>query len=52
MRGFKQYGLKSPTFAISYLGTPNIYSALGPEAGGDYYFVSCFTPGGADEGPA
>ena len=49
MRGLQQYGVKVPTFAITYLGTPNIYNALGPEAGGEYYFVSCFTPGGIDE---
>ena len=49
MRGMQQYGLKTPAFAITYLGTPLVYNALGPQAGGEYYFVSCFTPGGADD---
>ena len=49
LRAMQQYGLKIPTFAITYLGTPGVYSALGPEIGGNYYFVSCFTPGGIDE---
>jgi branched-chain amino acid transport system substrate-binding protein len=49
MRTMQQYGLKTPTFAITYLGTPIVYSALGPEAGSNYYFVSCFTPGGIEE---
>ena len=49
MRTMQQYGLKIPTFAITYLGTPGVYSALGPEAGSNYYFVSCFTPGSVDE---
>ena len=49
MRAMQQYGLKIPTFAITYLGTPGVYAALGPETGSNYYFVSCFTPGGIDE---
>ena len=49
MRTMKQYGLTIPTFAITYLGTPGVYAALGPEVGSNYYFVSCFTPGGIDE---
>ena len=49
MRSMQQYGLKIPTFAITYLGTPAVYAALGPEAGSNYYFVSCFSPGGIDE---
>ena len=49
MRTMKQYGLDIPTFAITYLGTPGVYAALGPETGSNYYFVSCFTPGGIGE---
>ena len=49
MRTMLQYGLKIPTFAITHLGTPEIYAALGPEAGANYHFVSCFTPGDVDE---
>jgi branched-chain amino acid transport system substrate-binding protein len=49
MRTMQQYGLKIPVFGMTYLGTPVVISALGPEAGGNYYFVSCFTPGGVDE---
>lgn len=49
MRAMQQYGLKTPTFAITYLGTPGVYSALDPQTGANYYFVSCFTPAGIDE---
>lgn len=49
MRTMAQYGLKIPAFAIMHLGTPQIYAALGPEVGSNYFFVSCFTPGSADE---
>lgn len=49
MRTMQQYGLKIPTYAITYLGTPGVYAALGPEVGSNYYFVSCFTPGSIDE---
>ena len=49
MRTLQQYGLKIPAFAITYMGTPVVYTALGPEAGSEYYFVSCFTPGSVDE---
>ena len=51
MRTMQQYGVKIPVFGMTYIGTPLVYSAIGAEAGGNYYFVSCFTPGGADESP-
>jgi branched-chain amino acid transport system substrate-binding protein len=51
MKGLQQYGLKIPTFGISYLGAPQIFQAIGPEAGANYTFVSCFTPGGSDQSP-
>ena len=50
MRTLQQFGLKTPAFAISYLGTPHIYNALGAEAGSNYYSVSCFTPASVDGG--
>jgi branched-chain amino acid transport system substrate-binding protein len=51
MKGLQQYGVKIPAFGITYLGAPNIFKAIGPEAGANYNFISCFTPGGADESP-
>jgi branched-chain amino acid transport system substrate-binding protein len=51
MKTMQQYGLNIPAFGISYLLSPQIYSAMGPEAGANYNVVSCFTPGGADQAP-
>jgi branched-chain amino acid transport system substrate-binding protein len=51
MKTMQQYGLKIPAFGISYLLSPQIYNAMGPEAGANYNVVSCFTPGGADQAP-
>ena len=51
MKGMQAYGLKIPTFGISYLGAPQIFQAIGPDAGTNYTFVSCFTPGGSDQSP-
>jgi branched-chain amino acid transport system substrate-binding protein len=51
MKTLAQYGMKVPTFGITYLGAPAIFEAIGPEAGASYNFVSCFTPGGADQAP-
>ena len=51
VKAMHQYSLKIPTFGIAYLGAPQIFSAMGPEAGANYTFVSCFTPGGADNTP-
>ena len=51
LRTLQQYGVKIPIFAIKQLGTEEIYSAAGAEAGKDYYFVSCFTPGDNDDTP-
>jgi ABC-type branched-subunit amino acid transport system substrate-binding protein len=48
MKAMHQYGLKIPAFGISYLMSPQIYAAIGPEAGAQYNVISCFTPGGAD----
>lgn len=49
MKALAQYGLNIPAFGITYLGTPSVYQALGPQAGANYTFVSCFTPGGSDQ---
>jgi branched-chain amino acid transport system substrate-binding protein len=51
MKTMQQYGLKIPAFGISYLLSPQIYKAMGPEAGANYNVVSCFTPGGTDQSP-
>jgi branched-chain amino acid transport system substrate-binding protein len=51
MRTMKQYGLNIPAIAITQLGTPAIYDAMGADVGANYYFVSCFTPGSVDETP-
>ena len=51
MKAMQQYGLKIPAFGISYLLAPQIYTAMGPEAGANYNVVSCFTPGGTDQTP-
>jgi branched-chain amino acid transport system substrate-binding protein len=51
MKAMAQYGLKIPTFGISYLGSPQVFGAMGPQAGANYSFVSCFTPGGSDQTP-
>lgn len=49
MRALQQYNFVVPTFAITHLGTPAIYNALGAEAGKNYYFVSCFTPSDVED---
>jgi branched-chain amino acid transport system substrate-binding protein len=51
MKALQQYGVKIPAFGITYLGAPQIFKAIGPEAGANYNFISCFTPGGADQSP-
>jgi len=51
MKALAQYGLKTPAFGITYLGTPSVYKALGAQAGANYNFISCFTPGGSDQTP-
>lgn len=51
MKALAQYGLNIPAFGITYLGTPSVYQALGPQAGANYTFISCSTPGGSDQSP-
>jgi len=51
MKGLTQYGSKIPGFGITYLGAPQIFAAMGEQAGANYSFVSCLTPGGSDNAP-
>ena len=51
MKGLEQYGVKIPAFGITYLGAPVVYNGMGAEVGANYNFISCFTPGGADDSP-
>ncbi len=52
MRTMAQYGVKAPAWAITHLGTLEIYTALGPEAGANYNFMSCLTPTDSEDNPA
>ena len=49
MKALAQYGLETPAFGITYLGTPSVFKALGPQAGARYNFISCFSPAGSDQ---
>jgi len=51
MKGLSQYGLNIPTFGITYLGAPQMFQSMGSAAAANYKFISCFTPGGADQTP-
>ena len=51
MNGLTQYGLNIPTFGITYLGAPQMFQSMGGAAAANYKFISCFTPGGADQTP-
>ena len=51
MKGLAQYGLKVPGFAITYLAQPQIYAAMGPQAGANFYVSTCVSPGGSDNTP-
>lgn len=51
MKGLAQYGLNIPTFGITYLGAPQMFQSMGGAAAANYKFISCFTPGGADQSP-
>ena len=52
LRTMQQYGIKTPTFAITHLGTQEIYTSMGAEAGANYYFMSCLTPSDSEDSPA
>jgi branched-chain amino acid transport system substrate-binding protein len=49
MKALAQFGLKTPAFGITYLGSPEVYKAMGADVGANYSFISCFTPGGTDQ---
>jgi branched-chain amino acid transport system substrate-binding protein len=51
MKALQQNGAKIPAFGITYLGSPQIFQSMGADAGANYNFISCFTPGGADQTP-
>ncbi|MDE3176946.1 MAG: ABC transporter substrate-binding protein [Pseudomonadota bacterium] len=51
MKALAQYGVDIPAFGITYLGSPSVFKALGPKAGANYTFISCFTPGGSEPSP-
>jgi branched-chain amino acid transport system substrate-binding protein len=51
MKGLAQYGVKIPAVAITYLAQPQIYAAMGPQAGANYYVSTCVSPGGSDNSP-
>jgi branched-chain amino acid transport system substrate-binding protein len=51
MKGLAQYGLNIPTFGITYLGAPQMFQSMGEATASNYKFISCFTPGGADQTP-
>ena len=39
MRALKQYGVTTPAFAITYLGTPGVYNALGADVGANNWAI-------------
>lgn len=51
MKGLAQYGVKIPSAAITYLAQPQIYAAMGPQAGAGYHVATCVSPGGSDNSP-
>jgi branched-chain amino acid transport system substrate-binding protein len=52
LRTMAQYGVKIPSWGITHLGTLEIYTALGAEAGAQYHFMSCLTPTDSEDTPA
>ncbi len=51
MKALAQYGVKIPAVAITYLATPQIYAAMGPAAGANYFVATCLSPGSSDDTP-
>jgi branched-chain amino acid transport system substrate-binding protein len=51
MKALAQYGMKIPAVAITYLAQPQIYAAMGPQAGASYHVSTCVSPGGSDNSP-
>lgn len=51
MKALAQYGVKIPAVAITYLAQPQIYAAMGPQAGANYFVSTCLSPGSSDDTP-
>ncbi len=51
MKALAQYGVKIPAVGITYLATPQIYAAMGPAAGANYFVSTCLSPGSSDNTP-
>ena len=51
MKALAQYGVKIPAVGITYLATPQIYAAMGPAAGANYFVATCLSPGSSDDSP-
>ena len=49
MKALAQYGVKIPAVGITYLATPQIYAAMGPAAGANYFVATCLSPGSSDD---
>ena len=49
MKALSQYGVKIPAVGITYLATPQIYAAMGPAAGANYFVATCLSPGSSDD---
>ena len=52
LRTLAQFGVKTPSWGITHLGTLEVYNAIGAEAAAQYHFMSCFTPTGSEDTPA
>ena len=51
LKALAQYGVKIPAVGITYLATPQIYAAMGPAAGANYFVATCLSPGSSDDSP-
>ena len=49
LKALAQYGVKIPAVGITYLATPQIYAAMGPAAGANYFVATCLSPGSSDD---
>jgi len=50
-RAMQQQGVNVPVVMIAHQGVPQLYQAVGQDAGKNLHHVSCFTPGSADNSP-
>jgi branched-chain amino acid transport system substrate-binding protein len=51
MKGLAQYGLNTPPLASLIWVHPQMFQSMGETTASNYKFISCFTPGGADQTP-